>query len=230
MISRFIRNYPRPLRTGWRFLRYHAQNFALMTRVRLFERRPEVPGRVTIITPTYRRLPQLREAIDSALAQEYPNWELLVVADGADPAVGDLVRGFGDERISYRHTRPLHGAGNYQRNYALRFATGEFILYLDDDNVIYPHCLASMVAGFTGADTGFVACAIHYGCERRVLAPAADFRVQQIDTLNFMVRRRLVEQVGGYGANYAADYGLIRRIADISHGNYLPGIIVGHHR
>jgi glycosyltransferase involved in cell wall biosynthesis len=196
--------------------------------VRHFTPRRLVSGRVSIITPTYRRLDGLREAIESVRAQEHADWEQLVVADGHDDRVRDLVGAIGDPRVSYHHTRPFHVVGNYQRNYALRFATGEFILYLDDDNVIYPHCLATMVGGFA-PETGYVVCGIHYGPERKVLQPEPGFRVQQIDTLNFMVRRELVERVGGYGANYSADFGLISRVASMARGNFLGGV-VGHHR
>ncbi len=229
MISRVLRKYPRPVRTALRFARYHAQNLALMARVRFVDRQPAVPGRVTLVTPTHRRLAQLREAIESVLAQGYQDFEQLVIADGHDASARDLVRSFADERIRYHHTRPFHVSGNYQRNFALRFATGEFVMYLDDDNVIYPHCLATMVKGFEREGAGFVVGAIHYGAERRVMTPTPAFKVQQIDTLSFMVRRELVEKVRGYGSNYSADYGFINKIARIARGNFLTDII-GHHR
>ncbi len=83
-----------------------------------------------------------------------------------------------------------------QRSQSLEYtATGEFILYLDDDNIIYPGCLATMVGAFTSDDIGYVVCPIRYG--RGIMAPPKPFCHQQIDLLNYMVRRRLVEKVWG---------------------------------
>ena len=215
------------MKSALRFLRFAVQSYPLLTYVKFFRHIPEHRGRVTIITPTYNRPQLLREAIESVLAQSYQEWEQVVVSDGHDPRVEALVASFGDPRIRYTYTYRFSVMGNYQRNYALKRATGEYVFYLDDDNVIYPECLRQMVAGFTSDDVGYVVSPIHYG--KGLMCPTPNFRHQEIDLLNHMVRRRLVERVWGQTVRYSADYFLIRNVARISQGVFLDQVI-GHHR
>lgn len=215
------------LKSALRFLRFSARNYPLLAYVKYVRRAPVRPGVVTIITATYNRPQLLREAIESVRAQTYPNWEQIVVSDGPDSRVDALVACCGDPRIRAAHTSRFPVMGNYQRNYALRYATGEFILYLDDDNIIYPDCLRVMVGGFTSSDVGYVVSPIRYG--DGLMRPSPGFKHEEIDLLNFMVRRRLVERVWGQNVRYSADYFLIRAVSRISEGAFLDEV-VGHHR
>lgn len=196
--------------------------------LKYFDRRPVVKGRVSVLTATYNRPQTLAEAIASVQAQTYENWEQLVVSDGADPRVNALVRGLSDPRIRASHSLPCHTFGAYQRNCALRSAEGEFLMFLDDDNVIDPHCLATMVGGFDDPDVGFVVCPVRYGTNG-IMRPRPDFKVQEIDTLNVMVRRELMVRVGGFGPRYSADFRMFDKVRRISRGRFLDTVI-GHHR
>jgi glycosyltransferase involved in cell wall biosynthesis len=217
-------------RAAFRAGRFFVKNYPMMAYIRATSRwRPSEAGRVTIITPTYKRLPLLREAVRSIQGQTYRDWEHLIVADGHDVEVEDFVSQLKDDRIQYHNTRPMQIMGNYQRNYALRFATGEYLLYLDDDNVIYPDCLSSMVAGFVDDDIGYVIAPIRYGDSDNILKPTPPFRFGEIDLLNFMVRRRLAERAWGQNRHFGGDFYLIDRISRISSGNSIEQV-VGHHR
>jgi len=215
------------LRSATRFCRFFVQNYPLLAYARYLGHRPLVRGRVSVITPTYNRPTRLAEAIESVRAQTFQQWEHIIVSDGRDNRVPALVAQFGDPRIRSYHTYRLPLKGNYQRNYGLARATGEFVLYLDDDNVIYPNCLRTMVAGFTSDDVGFVVCPIHYG--NGVKRQTTSLKFREIDLLNYMVRRRLVEQAWGQSVHGAADYFLIVRVAKTSRGCFLDEVI-GHHR
>jgi glycosyltransferase involved in cell wall biosynthesis len=218
----------RKAQAGFRAGRFIIKNYPLMTYVRLTSKwRASIKGRVTIVTPTYRRLHLLREAVESVRAQTHADWEHLIVADGHDPEVEDFIVNLQDDRVHYHYTRPMRMVGNYQRNYALRFATGEYLLYLDDDNVIYPECLAAMVAGFVDESIGYVIAPIRYG--DITMSPAAPFRFGEIDLLNYMVRRPLAERAWGQNRHFGCDYYLIERISKISSGNFIEQVI-GHHR
>jgi glycosyltransferase involved in cell wall biosynthesis len=218
---------PTRIKSVLRFLRFAVRNYPLLAYVKYIRRAPVRPGVVTIVTATYNRPDLLRQAIESVRAQTYPHWEQIVVSDGPDPRVDDVVASYGDPRLRSVHTARLAVMGNYQRNYALRYATGEFVLYLDDDNVIYPDCLRVMVNGFTSDDVGYVVSPIRYG--EGEMRPAPGFTHEEVDLLNYMVRRRLVERVWGQNVRYAADYFLIRAIARVSQGVFLDEVI-GHHR
>jgi glycosyltransferase involved in cell wall biosynthesis len=215
------------LRSATRFARFQVQNSLLMAQVALLNRAPEVPGRVTVVTATHNRPDVLREAIDSVRSQTYTDWEQIIVSDGRDDRVTRLVEEYGDPRIRAYYTYRLPVMGNYQRNCALKHATGEFVLYLDDDNVIYPHCLDTMVAGFSSPETRHVAFPIGHGDTAK--APWPVFKYREIDLLNYMVRRRLVVKAWGQRVHAAADLLLVDGVARMSQGNFLA-VNIGHHR
>lgn len=214
-------------RSAWRYGRFMVQNYPLFAWMRFIQRKHYEPGRVSIITATHNRPEQLEEAIESVRQQTYRNWEQIIVSDGKDERLPRLVNRIGDPRLQVHHTSRLAVMGNYQRNVALRYATGEYVLFLDDDNIIYPKCLEIMVQGFSRADIGYVICPIHYGST--IKDPKLGFQYREIDLLNYMVRRKLIEKTWGQPVHGIADYLLIKKISEISSGNYLNEII-GHHR
>lgn len=184
-------------------------------------------GKVTIITPSSKNTVLLYEAINSVQRQNYNNWEHIIVSDGYDKNKEEMISKLNDKKILYKYTHTLHVMGNYQRNYALKYATGEYILYLDDDNVIFDECLASMVSGFNSPDVGYVTAPIIYG--DKILEPKYPFEFGKIDLLNYMVKRELVEKIWGQNRHTCADLYLIQKISKISKGNHVSKLI-GHHR
>ncbi len=102
---------------------------------------------VSIVTPTRDRVAVLPRAIASAKAQSYSNWELLIVDDGSSDGTADYLRSLDDERI-----RTFTGKGEgccAARNIALENARGTVVTYLDDDNIMHPDWLKSVVWAFT---------------------------------------------------------------------------------
>ena len=218
----------RKVNSAIRYGRFMIQNYSMMFFIRYLQQgKTYKKGKVTIVTPTYNRLEKLKDAIDSVRNQTYPLWEQIVVSDGHDERVQHLIAQFGDPRIRYEYTLKLNVMGNYQRNYALRNATGEYVLYLDDDNIIDNNCLATMTSGFTSDDIGYVICPIRYG--NIIKNPRPGFRYREIDLLNYMVRRKLVERVWGQRVHAISDYLMIDAIRKLSRGVYLEEFI-GHHR
>lgn len=211
-----------------RYVRFMIQNYPMMFYIkRLKLNKTYEKGKVTIITPTYKRLEKLKEAIESVLGQTYTNWEHIVVSDSYDKNVEELIERMNDPRIQYHYTFKLNVMGNYQRNYALKYATGEYVLYLDDDNIIYENCLRTMFGGFTSDEIGYVICPIKY--VDTIKNPKEGFVYREIDLLNYMVKRKLVERVWGQCVHASADYILIDKIRTISKGIYLEEYI-GDHR
>lgn len=93
--------------------------------------------RVTVGIPTYNRSGMLRGAMESVLAQTYPDFCLLVSDNASEDDTPDVVRSFGDERIQYvRAEKNIGPAGNFRR--VLELAETEFLLILPDDDVLYP--------------------------------------------------------------------------------------------
>ncbi|MDT8304989.1 MAG: glycosyltransferase [Anaerolineae bacterium] len=101
------------------------------------------PGRVSVMMPAYNAEQFIAEALDSLLAQSYSNWELIVVDDGSADATGAIVTGYDDPRIRLI-TQPNRGEAA-ARNVALARMRGEFIAFLDADDLFLPHHLQATV-------------------------------------------------------------------------------------
>jgi glycosyltransferase involved in cell wall biosynthesis len=186
--------------------------------------------KVTIITPTYRRLSSLKEAVQCVFNQTYANWEYIIIADGHDPKVEEYIRSLKDNRIRYLWTEKTNFFGNFQRNHGFKYATGEFVLFFDDDNLIYPDYLSEMLSKFNSKKIGYVICQIE-NHETGTLKPSLPFRMQEIDTLNFLIRRDLIEKVGGWPLErYEADFDLINKINKISECNFINKVLGEHRR
>jgi glycosyltransferase involved in cell wall biosynthesis len=100
---------------------------------------------VTIAIPTYNRADGLLcEAIDSALAQTYPEVEVIVSDNCSTDSTPELMEQYADSRLRYiRHDENLGSVGNF--NYCLSAATGEFFLLLHDDDSVDPDCVSACV-------------------------------------------------------------------------------------
>ncbi len=102
---------------------------------------------VSIITPLYNKEPYVAETIRSVLAQTLADWEMIVVDNGSTDKGPDVVRQFSDARIRLV-TSPQRGPG-VARNYGLSLASGEWVLFLDADDLLTPDYLDARVATAT---------------------------------------------------------------------------------
>lgn len=105
------------------------------------------PQAVTIVIPCYNAARWLGAAIESALAQSWPEKEVIVVDDGSTDGSLEVARGFG-ERVTLIETE--HCGGNHARNAALRVATGEWVQFLDADDYLEPEKIARQLAEADG--------------------------------------------------------------------------------
>ena len=100
---------------------------------------------VSICIPTYQRPELLERAIRSCLAQTYPYFEVLITDNSPDDASGQMVGRLNDPRIHYHKNETNLGPyGNINR--VAKLATGEYIKFLMDDDLLKPRCLELMVA------------------------------------------------------------------------------------
>lgn len=98
---------------------------------------------VSVILPTYRRAHLVGRALQSVLAQSYPDFEVIVVDDGSLDGTREVIARFADPRVRYifQENRGLAGA----RNTGVRAARGTYIAFLDDDDEYLPTKLAQQV-------------------------------------------------------------------------------------
>jgi glycosyltransferase involved in cell wall biosynthesis len=99
--------------------------------------------RVSAIIPTYNRKAFVLEAVASVLAQGYGDYELIVVDDGSEDGTGEALRRYGGQvRYTYQDNNGVSSA----RNHGLELAEGEFIAFLDSDDLWLPEKLGVQVA------------------------------------------------------------------------------------
>lgn len=105
---------------------------------------------VTLILPTCDRRALFRRSLESALHQTYENLEVVVVNDGGVP-VDDIVAELDRFARVVQLRLPVRRGPAVARNHALRLARGEFLGFLDDDDTLDPHHVATLVGALRGS-------------------------------------------------------------------------------
>jgi glycosyltransferase involved in cell wall biosynthesis len=108
---------------------------------------------VSIIIPTHNRPQMLKEAVESALAQTFRDFEIIIVLNGASAGSVEMAHRFrGDPGFKIVEMEDSTLAAS--RNFGLGFAQGEWIAFLDDDDIWLPEKLELQLdaARRTGAD------------------------------------------------------------------------------
>jgi glycosyltransferase involved in cell wall biosynthesis len=105
---------------------------------------------VTVVIPTWNRLPLLRHAVASVAAQAYPAWELVVVDDGSTDGTAAWVRSLGDPRIRVVELPRCAHVGRL-RNQGVRAGSGALLAFLDSDDAWLPGKLETQVAAMRAA-------------------------------------------------------------------------------
>lgn len=93
----------------------------------------------SVVIPTYNRAALLRVAIQSVLDQEYVDFELIIMDDGSTDNTKEIVDSFSDRRIRYVYQQ--NGELSAARNTGVKNALGEYLCFLDDDDVYLPNHL-----------------------------------------------------------------------------------------
>lgn len=107
---------------------------------------PGVPGLVSIVIPCYNRANIVRETIDSVLAQTYAKFEVILIDDGSTDNTREVITTYDDRRIRYFYK--ANGGLSAARNSGLDSARGEFIAFLDSDDVWQSWKLSAQVEIF----------------------------------------------------------------------------------
>lgn len=106
---------------------------------------PEVgnPPRVSVVVPAYNAAWCVRRALDSVLAQDYGDYELIVVDDGSQDDTAAILATYGD---GVRVVSKPNGGLSSARNAGIAVARGEFVAFLDADDWWLPSKLSRQVA------------------------------------------------------------------------------------
>jgi glycosyltransferase involved in cell wall biosynthesis len=174
---------------------------------------------VTIITVTYNSSVYVQDAIESVLSQSYAKLEYIIGDDCSTDDTWDIITRYKDPRIkAYRNETNLREYPN--RNKAISMATGKYLLFIDGDDLIYPHGIEFMVRmAESFSDVGMTIMRsyhpkLFYPVEisSHDLFIAEYFDKSLLDTAftNTLFKTAVMKEVGGLSANYISGDTYIR--------------------
>lgn len=170
---------------------------------------------VSVVTPTWQRRDVLVDrCVPSVRAQTYPHLEHVIVSDGPDDKLADLLPD--DDRIAVWEL-DTHDVGarwgHWARLAGISEARGELIAYLDDDNAFRPQHLALLVAALEdnpGADFAFSRMLVHAGPTTYEVGSNPP-TYGQVDTSIIVHRRGLLDRETWRPSLPTIDWDLVRR-------------------
>jgi hypothetical protein len=136
--------------------------------------------------PTHYRPDVIGLAIGSVLKQTEPDFELLVVGDGAAPGTADIVQGFADPRLRWFDFPKAPGYGYANRNRALAESRGSLIAFCADDDLWFPDHLERLAACFADG-------AVQWACSPALWVSADGVVAPDLTNLHFGDERAYFE-------------------------------------
>jgi glycosyltransferase involved in cell wall biosynthesis len=113
----------------------------------------EVKPLISVIIPTYNRKDLLVDAIRSIMAQEPKNYEIIIVDDGSTDGTEEYIKSFlrhgsGQEILPVRFFEKINGGVAAARNFGIKQARGEYLAFLDADDVWIEGLLSTVMEYF----------------------------------------------------------------------------------
>lgn len=158
---------------------------------------------ISIVTATYNRADVLRYTLASVARSTFADWEHLVIGDGCTDDTADVVAAAGDPRVRFHNLPANFGEQSAANNAGTAIARGEYVAYLNHDDLWWPDHLETVLDGLRGAGAD-LACT-------PVLAIAPDGRYRllgarrgpydptvAVPASSWLVRRELIVGLGGW--------------------------------
>lgn len=92
----------------------------------------------SVIIPVYNAETTIRRCVDSLLAESYSNMEIILVNDGSRDCSGSLCEQYAAEHIHIRYIAKENGGVSTARNAGLDAATGQYVVFVDSDDYVFP--------------------------------------------------------------------------------------------
>ncbi|MEW6297062.1 MAG: glycosyltransferase family A protein [Thermodesulfobacteriota bacterium] len=180
--------------------------------------------KVSVIVPTYNRCELLREALASVCAQTYQDFELIVVDDGSTDDTAAAVHEFAGVHYVWQPNRGVSAA----RNHGVALSQGEWVAFLDSDDLWQPRKLETQMAFVTArrdaeicqTEELWLRHGVRVNPQQKHRKPSGDIFARSLERClvspsAVMLRRGLFERVGGFDERLPAceDYDLWLRIA-----------------
>lgn len=190
---------------------------------------------VSIIIPTYNRRDFLREAIRSVLEQSFRDFELIVVDDGSDDGTREMIQREFPGLLTYLYQE--NQGVSRARNRGLKLAQGEFVAFLDSDDLWLPRKLERQMAFMQSQPKAQICYTDEIWIRRGVRVNPKKKHAKYsgwiyprclplciISPSSALMRRGLLEEVGGFDEELPVceDYDLWLRISARHPIHFLP--------
>lgn len=140
-------------------------------------------SKISIIIPVYNLEEYISYCLESVLNQTYPNFEIIIVNDGSSDSTGMICESYAEKdkriRILYQKNKGLGAA----RNTGLENSLGDYITFIDGDDIIHPQYLEILYDGLQNFDADISVCNYEKGkldirfCKKRFL----DYKTYEIE-------------------------------------------------
>jgi glycosyltransferase involved in cell wall biosynthesis len=104
---------------------------------------------VSVVIPTYNHANFIAKAIESVRVQTYSNWEAIIVNNYSEDATEEIVASFNDSRIRLVNFRN-NGIIAASRNHGIKLSNGEYVAFLDSDDIWYTEKLERCLKALRG--------------------------------------------------------------------------------
>lgn len=172
---------------------------------------------VSVIMPAFNAEKFIAEAIESAVNQTYKNVEVIVVDDGSTDRTAEIAKSYNIVQYVYQKHQGVAAA----RNRALQLQKGDFLVFLDADDIYHPEKIEKQLVFLTNNPE--VDCCI--SGMRNFLEPESDLnsnlknyfeRREKIALISMMVRKSVVLKVGEFNTSYhtGSDFEWVTRVVE----------------
>lgn len=170
---------------------------------------------ISIVIPTYNCCEFLPETIKSLQCQTYSNWEAICVDDGSTDNTLEIARKFQmkDERVRVYARMELPKGGSHCRNIGLQHAKGDYVIFLDGDDILVSTCLEDRLKKIENTKFDFAVFSMgtfRDGVVGKVItdskikdhlaAFASNHAVWQVTSPIY--KKSFLDELGGYDINY----------------------------
>jgi len=191
------------------------------------QQQPQTPvawPKVSLCLTTFNRPKLLKQAIASIKALTYPNLEVILVDDGSTQP----------DALSYiEHLKPIFESRGWKviqqenrylgaaRNCGAKHATGDFLLFMDDDNCAEPHEVTTLVTAMLHSGADILSCGMNYfhgeeapGRQTEIKGRwlplggcvSAGAFINSFGDANALIRRQCFEAIGGFTEDYGVTH------------------------
>ncbi len=186
-----------------------------------------MPPAVSVVIVTYNKADTIAAAVESVLRQTYSDFEVLVIDDGSTDATEERVKPFWGNRVQY--VRKENGGTGSARNLGIQLSQGEFVAFLDGDDLWLPRKLEVQMEEFQRKPQAeAVQCSVYCVDDQLEVFEERICRPEQDHLLNFLLfrnlpgfssavvaRKELFDRIGGFGTDLVilSDWDMACRIA-----------------